>query len=256
MRKPFKAAAVSIVILNYVFYAIIAKMLVTDRRKRRSLYLEQVKRHCRIALQLMGVNLQVEGLEHLKEGRTYLILGNHMSWLDALILASLYPACFITSYEMKETPVLGLLTELGGCLYTERRNRENIKGEVDEIAGALREGFSIVIFPEATSTNGERVLPFKRSLLASAVHAKTPVLPLVIQYESLDGEKVTKANRDALCWYGDMTFGPHFYNMMRFRNIGIKVKLLPEIPIEKDATRDTLVEKAYAAITGAYEPIL
>jgi 1-acyl-sn-glycerol-3-phosphate acyltransferase len=138
----------------------------------------------------------------------------------------------------------------------ERRNKQNIKGEIGEITKALQDGFSVVVFAEATSTNGSSVLPFKRSLLAAAVESKTPVLPICVQYEEIDGEKVTAKNRDKLCWYGTMDFAPHFLELAGLNQIKVRVKILEEIPIEAETTRDTLVDKAYAAVSSNYTPIV
>ena len=147
-----------------------------------------------------------------------------MSYLDALILASLRPVCFITSIEMKNVPVLGLLTELGGCLYTERRSKENLRSEVAQLSQALQDGFDIVIFPEGTSTNGTGILPFKRGLLSAAMDAKKSILPITIQYQEINGKKVNTGNRDILCWYGDMYFAPHFFKLILLKSVKIRVR--------------------------------
>jgi 1-acyl-sn-glycerol-3-phosphate acyltransferase len=112
-----------------------------------------------------------------------------------------------------------------------------------------------VVFPEATSTDGEHVKPFKRPLFAAAAKAVVPVLPVVIQYEEIDGRPVTRANRDYLCWYGDMGFGGHFIKLAMRKKIRIRIKVLPEIPVTPDSTRDILMEEAHQRIVAHYRPI-
>lgn len=255
MRQLWKTLVVSAVIVSHVVYTLIARLFVKDPQQLRALYLRTVRKNARTILNVMGVQVQVDGSENLRSGQNYLMVANHMSYLDALIMAAHESAAFVTSIEMKETPVLGILTEVGGCLYVERRSKENIHNEIAEIEEALRVGFHIVIYPEATSTNGEQLRPFKRPLFLAAVNTKKPVLPVVIQYEEIDGEKVTRANRDTVCWYGKMSFGPHFFGLMGVDCIRVRLKVLPEIPITSESTRDTLMEAAFEKISSNYQPI-
>lgn len=259
MRKidqAFRTLVAGFMIVCYLAFAFVGRWFIPDRKLRRAFFLHHVNAYAKALLRVIGVEIQVDHPERIREGRNYLILANHMSYLDAIVMAALRPMCFVTSEEVRETPLLGQITELGGCLFVERRSKDNIHQEIGEIGEALSQGFHVVIFPEATSTDGSRILPFKRSLLKAAVETHTPVLPMVIQYEEIGAEKVTVKNRDLLCWYGDMTFGPHFFALMGLRRIKIRVKVLPEIPVTRDSTRDTLVEQAFDAISRNYEPIV
>ena len=94
----------------------------------------------------------------------YLIVSNHLSYLDVLAMISVLNTRFVTSMEVKHAAGLGWITDQAGCLYVERRSRKNLKTEINEISKALEGGFYVVVFPEATSTNGDGVLRFKRPL--------------------------------------------------------------------------------------------
>ncbi|NUM88063.1 MAG: 1-acyl-sn-glycerol-3-phosphate acyltransferase [Bdellovibrionales bacterium] len=253
-RQAFKAFTVAFLLSNFLGFTFVARLFLRSRRARRRFSLLHAHRHSRIILRVMGVDLVVENPERLREN--VMILSNHMSWLDGLLMSSLAPTCFVTSHEMRETPVLGLITELAGCLYVERRSKDNIHREIHEITEALRDGFHVTIFPEATSTDGSSVRPFKRPLLTAACDAGRDVLPMVIQYEEIDGSPVTSRNRDLLCWYGSMSFAPHYWAVMGCRKIRIRVKILPEISVNGNSTRDTIVETAEAAVRAHYRPIL
>lgn len=254
MKKIAKTLAVFFILVGYTLFALVARLFMSEQSRRR-FYLRQVHKHSRSILDIMGVEIEIIGQENYRAKQNYFVVSNHMSYLDALIMASIRPMCFVTSMEMREATGLGLLTEVGGCLYVERRSKENIHGEINEIVEALQDGLDVVVFPEATSTNGEKILPFKRALLSAAVGAQKPLLPMVIQYESLDGAAFTTQNRDALCWYGSMDFLPHFLNLMKYKSIRIRVSILPEIAVTKDSTRDTLVEQAFECIVKNYKPI-
>lgn len=256
LEQAFRTLVAGFIIASYLTFAFVGRLFLPDKKLRRSFFLHHVNAYAKVLLRVIGVEVQVDHPERIREHQNYLILANHMSYLDAIVMAALRPMCFVTSEEVRATPLLGQITELGGCLFVERRSRDNLHREIGAIAGALSQGFHVVIFPEATSTDGNRILPFKRSLLKASVETGTPVLPLVIQYDAIGEDKVSTRNRDLLCWYGDMLFGPHFFALMGLRSIKIRVKVLPEIPVTGESTRDTLVEQAYQAISSNFEPIV
>jgi len=243
-------------IVNYVIFAFLGKFFITNPLDRRKFFIKHVSRQSKILLKIIDINLTLENAHNFKAEKNYLILANHLSYLDVLLLSATKPSCFITSVEIKNTPGLGLLTELGGCLYVERRDKSNISNEIKEITDALRDGLNVVIFPEATSTNGSSVLPFKRSLLTAAIEAEKNILPITIQYSSINDTKVTSENRDYLCWYDDMDFLPHLYALMSKEKINISLKISEEIPVDKNSARDFLAEKAYASIVASYQPLI
>ena len=115
----------------------------------------------------------------------FLIVCNHLSYLDVLIISQFIPCSFVTSKEMKRTPFLGQLCSLGGCLFVDRQNRNNLSGEVQELTTALKNGLNVTIFPEATSTNGQCVIRFRRPLFQAAINSKSKVLPIVLNYQIL-----------------------------------------------------------------------
>jgi 1-acyl-sn-glycerol-3-phosphate acyltransferase len=214
-----------------------------------------ILRLARVTLAVLGVDLTVEGDANWRPGQTYLAVSNHLSYLDILLFASYKPMCFVSTVEVRNTPVLGQLAAAGGCVFVERRSRENIKQEIETIASALRDGHNMIFFPEGTSTNGSSVLPFKRPLFAPAQQARVPVIPAVVQLLEIDGQKVTARNRDLLCWYGDMDFAPHLFALAGLKRVKVVLKILPEIPARESATREEIVQEAQAAVTGNYQPI-
>lgn len=256
MRGLIKTVWAIGIISWHLFTSYLVHLFVRDPRRRRRIFLALVHRRALWLAKAVSLEIELVGAENRRPGQNYLIVANHLSYLDAIIFSSLGPAAFVTSIEMKNTPVLGTITDLGGCLYVERRSKENIHKEVAEVSAALKEGFNVVVFPEATSTNGEQVKQFKRPLFLAAVDSGKPVLPMVVEYAFLDGEPVTRANRDILCWYGDMTFGGHFVRLASRRSIKVRLKILPEIPVTAGATRDTLMEESYAKVVSNYRPIV
>lgn len=255
MRRALKTLLLVALLVGHTLCGLCVRFFVRGRLAFLRICIREVSKHSRWALRIFGVEVVVENAHLAREGQNYFIVSNHMSYLDVLPIAAFRKSAFVTSMEMKEDPLLGPITEVGGCLYVERRSKENILNEIGEIEMALRNGLNVVVFPEATSTDGSSLRPFKRPLFAAAARAQIPVLPIVIHYEQIDGEPVTTANRDSLCWYGTMPFGPHFLGLMNFHHVRIRLEILPEIATHADSSRDTLMDAAEAAIRARFRPI-
>jgi 1-acyl-sn-glycerol-3-phosphate acyltransferase len=228
---------------------------VGNLKRARPVLIHLVSFTCKLALKIFGAKVIVKGNIETKD-KNFLIVSNHLSYLDILSISSLFPTCFVTSKEMKETPFLGQLCHMGGCLFVERRSRAGLSDEVSELAGALESGLNVVIFPEATSTNGEDVIRFKRPLFQSALNAKSMVLPLCLNYKTLDNEKITLKNRDLLFWYGDMGFGPHALKLLSRKNIVIELNILPAFSAGDFPGKNELTQHTFVAIHSHYEKII
>jgi 1-acyl-sn-glycerol-3-phosphate acyltransferase len=202
-------------------------------------------------LNLLNIRYQLKG-QLLDCGR--LIVSNHLSYIDVIVYAALNPSCFVTSIEMKETPFLGQLCELGGCLYVERRSRSNLDNEIEDITKALKSGLNVTIFPEATSTNGEEVLRVKRPLFKASINSRAQVTPMTINYLKLNGTDVSLLNRDDICWYGSMTFWDHFWNLLKLDSIELQVKVDNDIKPCEDEVSLSLM--AYEVVSNNYNSLL
>jgi 1-acyl-sn-glycerol-3-phosphate acyltransferase len=156
---------------------------------------------------------------------------------------------------MKETPFLGQLCLLGGCLFVERRSKAGLINEVTELAEALKLGLNVVIFPEATSTNGEDVIRFKRPLFQAGLNAEASILPLCLNYKTLDDEKITIKNRDKVFWYGDMGFGQHALKLLQHKKVIIELTILPAYKAFDFPGKNELTQHTYVAIHSHYEKI-
>lgn len=184
-------------------------------------------------LWVIGIKVNVFNAEFSQPFSNYLIVSNHLSYLDVIVLGSKFPSCFVTSKEIKASLFLGQLTSLAGCLFVDRKNKRQLSQEVSELRRVLEKGLNVTIFPEATSTNGEEVLRFRRPLFEASIASGKPILPITINYKSINAVKVGPSNRDLLCWYGEMEFFPHFIKLLTQKKIEIDVVLsepfLPEL---------------------------
>jgi 1-acyl-sn-glycerol-3-phosphate acyltransferase len=184
-----------------------------------------------------------------------LYVANHVSDLDILALESAAPMAFITSVEVRDQPVVGLLAKLGGCFFVERRNRLGVKSEIAQMTRLFLEGFDLTLFPEGTSSNGEGVLPFKNTLMQAAIDAEATLVPVCINYRIIDGEKLSPANRDKVFYYGDMEFFTHVRALLSTHSIEIECRYLDPIPLTRSDNRKEVARRAHQAIVEQYVPI-
>lgn len=211
--------------------------------------------YARFALWFMGFEVTRE-VKEAKGSENYLFVSNHLSYTDILVICGYYPACFVTSVEMRDTPFLGQICKLAGCVFVERRNKRNLGQEVKEITEALKEGLDVVIFPEATSTNGEEVIRFRRPLFRAAIDSKISVKPLTINYRYLDDEPVTLKNRDKVFWYGDMTFANHLWGVFSIKRIRVDLTVGESLKVGEEQDHGVLAELSHSRVRSSYSPVL
>lgn len=249
-RASIKMLAFIITVSFYMLSsALVYPLTWWNRFKCRQILAQVISFYSKIGLRFLGI--QVRG--SLPSVEQSFIVCNHLSYLDVLIISSKIPSCFVTSLEIKRTPFLGQLCELGGCLYVDRQNRQNLSQEVTMLAQGLQAGLNICVFPEGTSTNGESVLRFKRPLFRAAVEAQAPVLALSLNYISLNNEPVKIGNRDYLFWYGEISFLPHLWSLLKQKTVLVELKVAGTLMNYQDPV--TLSERTQELVAANYRPI-
>jgi 1-acyl-sn-glycerol-3-phosphate acyltransferase len=161
----------------------------------------------RIVMAAMGIHARVEG--ELPTGST-LIVANHLSYLDIMIVSAALPCAFVAKREIGRWPFFGPLSKMGGAIFVDRENRASSWETAEEMAERLAECVPVVLFPEGTSTDGREVIRFKSTLFEPAVEAGLNVVPAAIFYEP-HGDGLEE--RD-VCWYGDDLFLPHLLQVL------------------------------------------
>jgi lyso-ornithine lipid O-acyltransferase len=229
------------------------RIFVKNQLRRRKYFLRSVSFFCRLGLGLLGFEIKAINLPSKDE--PYLLVGNHLGMLDILAVAGIKPTLFVTSVELKNTPGLGVLAEMSGCLYVERRDRSNIKNELQEIRDALAQGCSVTLYPEGTSTNGERILPFKKTLLTSAAGTNVPILPMVVNYVSVNDEQMSHKWRDYVCWYGDDTFLDSLIRIFTVDKVLVEIEFLEPVHVESEEQRREVAAQVQHQIVQKYRKI-
>jgi 1-acyl-sn-glycerol-3-phosphate acyltransferase len=147
-----------------------------------------------------------------------LLVCNHLSYLDILVLAALAPCVFIAKSEVKYWPVFGWFAKRAGTVFVHREQRTQAGQKVKEIEAALQTDSLVVLFPEGTSSDGHTVLPFKSSLLEPATRQAHPLSAGLIQYALDDGDV-----GEEVCYWKDMTLVPHLINLCSKRVVQASV---------------------------------
>jgi 1-acyl-sn-glycerol-3-phosphate acyltransferase len=228
--------------------------LIRDRWKRIKRLTRLISLYARLGKKLTGLKVKIQGEIDTSKGQ--LIVSNHLSYLDILAIVSEWPCAFVTSMEIKETPILGHLCQMAGCLFVERRSRENLSNEIRELTDALNHGVSVCIFPEATSTNGDTVIRFRRPLFMSAIDSQSDVQPIVLNYYRVGNEPLSLKNRDNVFWYDKMSFLPHLWSAAKSREIHVEVRVLEPISSQPDSETAELAQVSHDDILRQYTPPL
>lgn len=160
---------------------------------------------------LMGLKVQVVG--ERTRGDCVLFVSNHSSWLDIVVLGGALDACFVAKREVGEWPVINIVAKLGRTVFVSR-SRTQTKGEASVIRERLGQGDNIILFPEGTTSDGGRVLPFRSAFLSVADHARI-VQPVSVVFDRLGGLPACRRDRPLFAWYGDMEIGSHFWRLAR-----------------------------------------
>lgn len=222
-----------------------------NQRKRRFAVLERdIQGLC---CRLFGVKVKL--INEPPKNVHGLFVGNHLGFLDILVIGGSRPLLFVTSQEMRETPFLGLLTEMAGCIYVERRSRTGIQDELKNLVDSLKAGHSICLFPEATSHNGERVLPFKRTLMTAAAHARVPIFPYTFNFTEIDGEPFTLKNRDSVCWYGSIPFHTALFATFSLKSVTAEIKFHEPFYYKLDMDRGQVADSLHDQIANDFKVV-
>ncbi|GGF79994.1 1-acyl-sn-glycerol-3-phosphate acyltransferase [Azorhizobium oxalatiphilum] len=219
----------------------------------------------RILLKLLGVRVTIIGAP--APGRPLLLLANHVSWLDICVVGSLTPLFFVAKSEVSGWPLIGLLAKFQRTIFV-NRNRRSATGTVNqEIAARLGEGDPVVLFAEGTSSDGNRILPFRTALVgavreAFATAGTVTVQPLAVTYTRIQGVPMGRRHRPLAAWYGDMDLAPHLMAVLRQGALDVEVRFGSPMALDSDHDRKSVTRAAEAevrrlnthAIVGRNEP--
>jgi lyso-ornithine lipid O-acyltransferase len=185
--------------------------------------------------------------------RPALFVSNHVSYADITILGALVAGSFIAKTEVAGWPLFGWLAKLQRTVFVDRRARTT-PSQRDRITARLSAGDALILFPEGTSSDGNRVLPFKTALFsaAGAMEGITPIViqPLSIAYTRLDGIPLGRLLRPYFAWYGTAELMPHLWNMIGLGSLEVVVEFHPVTFFADCGSRKALARYCHARVSG------
>lgn len=209
---------------------------------------ELVRRWSVGVLRILHVTPQISGNVPAGNDLPVMVVANHISWLDIWSINSVCPVRFVSKSEVRDWPVIGWLAVRTRVIFIERARRHDTARVSGMAAKALGEGDAICMFPEGTTSDGTRVLPFRSSLLQAPIDAGVNVLPVAIRYPGENGGVNT-----GVAYYADITLWQSLCSILAQRQITIELHFLPVV-VTQGLDRRQLTHACREAINGQLHP--
>ncbi|HTQ13299.1 MAG TPA: lysophospholipid acyltransferase family protein [Rhizomicrobium sp.] len=210
----------------------------------------------RFLMKLFDVRVTVIGTPI--QDRGVLMVANHTSYMDILILGGIASVSFVAKAEVAGWALFGTFARLQRTVFVERERRSRTAQSRDQIRERLLEGDALVLFPEGTSNDGNRVLPFKSALMGAAEAVigtdaqggplHVPVQPVSVAYGSVHGLPMGREYRPFFAWYGDMDLIPHLWEQLVTGPIDVTVEFHPAMTVDTVGGRKALAARAEAVV--------
>ncbi len=207
----------------------------------------------RVACHLLGIKVHVHG--KVETDKPLLLVVNHVSWTDIMVLGSTADVVFIAKTEVRDWPIFGVLARLQKTIFVTRDQKRSAGEQVNEIAQRLANGEIVVLFPEGTTSDGNRLLPVKSSLFGAASSAAEQVSgqmvnvqPVAIAYTGIQGMAMGRYHRPVAAWPGSIELVPSFLGIMKAGTIDVDVSLGEAISFHRGDNRKTLSAEATTSI--------
>jgi 1-acyl-sn-glycerol-3-phosphate acyltransferase len=170
----------------------------------------------RVLRAILRIHVRVNGAP--VRGHAVLYVSNHVSWADIVVIGSLSPVAFVAKREVARWPLVGITARMQRTVFVDRARRHQAGDAVKEIVARLAGGTSVVLFAEGTSSDGNRVLPFRSALVGAVREAATRggivIQPMSICYTGQHGIPMGRQQRPLVAWYGDLDFLPHIRKLI------------------------------------------
>ncbi|SCX06099.1 2-acyl-glycerophospho-ethanolamineacyltransferase [Agrobacterium sp. DSM 25558] len=207
----------------------------------------------RIICHALGIKVHVHGT--VERAKPLLLAVNHVSWTDIMVLGSVADVVFIAKTEVRDWPIFGVLARLQRTIFVTRDQKRSAGEQVNEIAQRLADGEIVLLFPEGTTSDGNRLLPIKSSLFGAASSAAEQVpgqmvhvQPVTVAYTGIQGMAMGRYHRSVAAWPGSMELVPSLLGLLKAGAIDVDVSFGVAIPFHRGDNRKTLSASATAAI--------
>ena len=178
---------------------------------------------CKRLLSIFEIKVEVTGLDtYLVNQKKYLMVANHISWMDIIVIQSIKPCIFVAKSDVASWPLFGWVAQMTGTIFIKRDKVSDIKKALKKMKQRLIKR-SVCIFPEGTSTNGRYLLPFKSNLFQSSIDTNKSILPLCLRYEQ------NNTYSDKAAFVDDMSLVDSINKIKQEKDIYVIVEVLQPI---------------------------
>lgn len=207
----------------------------------------------RMVLWLVGVRVHVHG--RIAADHPLMLVSNHVSWADILVLGSVAPLCFIAKDEVKSWPGINWLARLQRTVFVNRERKREAGIQADTIASRLLEGDVMVLFAEGTTGNGDRLLPFKSALFGAPQSAlaqsgldSVRIQPVAIAYNTLHGMPLGRYHQTLAAWPGDIELVPHLRGFLLQGAFDVDVAFGEALVFTGETKRKEIAGETFASV--------
>jgi len=208
----------------------------------------------RLLCRLLRLRIRIVG-EPMHD-RAVLFVCNHVSWVDILVIGSIAPVAFVAKSEVADWLLVGVTARLQRTVFVNRARRHQTSEAVAQIVKRLVGGTSVVLFAEGTSSDGNRVLPFRSALLGAVEHAAAHggaahgilIQPMSIGYTGQHGVPMGRQHRPLVAWYGDLDFMPHIKAFIAHGAVDVVVSYGDPLPADAVADRKAMTKRLEGAV--------
>lgn len=252
--QSLRAAALllAFLIVSLVLIPVQAMFLALNHRRAKTFPGNFSRTLCR----LFGIRITVIGKP--VQDRGVLMVSNHSSWLDPVVLSASAHASFVAKSEVKTWPLFSTLARLHQTVFVERQRRSKTAESRDEMRERIERGDALILFPEGTSSDGNRVLPFKSALMGAAEaeigtdasgHVRhVPVQPVSVAYVGVHGVPMGREYRPLFAWYGDMDLAPHLWEAFATGPVDVVIEFHAPLSVDSVGGRKALAAEAEAIV--------
>jgi 1-acyl-sn-glycerol-3-phosphate acyltransferase len=192
----------------------------------------------KLLLWLLSINVEYDG-NYKRAKDCNFFVSNHLSYLDIPILGSVFPLRFVAKSEVQFWPIFGFLSKLARTIFIKRKRSDSVI-QKNKIFDLLSSGDKVCMFPEGTTSDGNRVLDFKSSSFSALENQKFLIQPIIISYSDLNGIPINRWLRPVIAWYGDMDLKPHLLKLVSLRSLKIKLIYINPVCSSRFASRKDL----------------
>ncbi|MBL1407066.1 MAG: 1-acyl-sn-glycerol-3-phosphate acyltransferase [Rhizobiales bacterium] len=204
----------------------------------------------RFILHLIGVRVHVHG--ETSNTRPLMLVANHISWSDILILGSITPLCFIAKDEVKKWPGINYLSRLQRTVFINRDRRSDVANQADSIAARLVEGDVMVLFAEGTTGDGNKLLPYKSALFGAPQSAlnqhgidEIVIQPVALAYNNLHGMPLGRFHQSVAAWPGDVPLASHLASFIKAGAFDVDVSFGDEHIFNEKTKRKIIAKEVF-----------